>query len=261
MDRATQGIALLTSVLMNKLSGFFTLDEEIEGIFREICNDVCEFKAGHTLVRQGGDYSSIYLVDRGWAVRARYLPNGTRQIVNVGIPGDFLAMNALLFRSSDFELSCKTDLVAYRFSAEKLGSALTRHAILSSALFWVNAHEESLLAERIVSLGRRSARERAAHILCEIISRLEIAGVGDVFRLFIPLSQTDFADILRISLVHMNKTLRRLEQDQIISFRNATLRVLDRERLEQEAGFDSGYVQFTRRTDANAWKPERLLRA
>ncbi|MEM1149176.1 MAG: Crp/Fnr family transcriptional regulator [Pseudomonadota bacterium] len=261
MDQTEKGTVLLTTVLLKKLSGFFAIDDQISLLFREICDDVCEFNPGDIIVRQGGDYSNIYLVDRGWAVRSRYLPNGTRQIVNVGMPGDFLAMNALLFRTSDFELACKTDVVAYRFSADRLGTALANQSVLSSALFWVNAHEESLLAERIVSLGRRTARERTAHILCELISRLEICGVDDISRLFIPLSQTDFADILGISLVHMNKTLRRLESDKIISFRNATLRVLDRQRLEIEAGFDSGYVQFTRRQDAKAWRPERALRA
>ncbi|MEM6941925.1 MAG: Crp/Fnr family transcriptional regulator [Pseudomonadota bacterium] len=251
----------MTQVLLRKLTGFFDIDEAVETLFSDLCTDVTEFDAGTVIVPQGGVYGDVYLIDTGWMVRSRTLQNGTRQIVNVAIPGDFAAMNALLFKTSDFELVCQTDVRTYRFSSDRLGQALAQNAILSAALFWVNAHEESLLAERIVSLGRRSARQRTAHVICELVSRLEIAGVEDVTQLLIPLSQVDFADVLGISIVHMNKTLRSLERDQILTFRNATLRVQDRARLEAEAGFDDGYIQFTRRNDRNAWKPERSVRA
>ena len=134
-----------------------------------------------------------------------------------------------------------------------------RDAMLSAALFWVNAHEESLLAERIVSLGRRSARQRTAHVLCELISRLEIIGIDDAEKFVVPISQEEFADVLGISVVHMNKTLRALGREGVISFRNALLLVRNRARLEQIAGFESGYLQFTRRTDRNAWRPGQLI--
>ena len=145
--------------------------------------------------------------------------------------------------------SCKNDVTAFRFRANDLGAAIARFPSLSAALFWANAHEESILAERIVSLGRRSARARTAHVLCEVIARLEIIGIEDPERLIVPISQDDFSDILGISIVHMNKTLRGLERDGVISFRNATLNVMDRARLEAEAGFESGYLHFTRRSD------------
>lgn len=254
-----RGLIELTDVLLKKISGFFHVNDEIKATFAEICDDLREFKAGTVIVPQGGDYSDVYLLDRGWVLRSRNMENGSRQIVNVVLPGDFVAMNALLFARSDFELSCKTDVAAYRLPSDKLGRALMSNSMLAAALFWVNAHEESLLAERIVSLGRRSARERTAHVLCEMISRLEITGVPNIEQLVIPLSQEEFSDIIGISIVHMNKTLRRLERDGILSFRNNLLMVLDKAKLEEVAGFDGGYVQFTRRSDRNAWRPDQKI--
>ena len=248
----------MTNVLLKKLSGFFDIDDGIRGLIADLCKERCEFAAGTLLVPQGGDYTDVLLLEHGWVTRARHLENGSRQIVNFVIPGDFVAMNALLFRTSDFELKCKTAIQAYRIPISLLGETLKRNATLSSALFWVNAHEESLLAERIVSLGRRSARERTAHVLCEVMSRLEIAGVEDIGQFIVPLSQEDFADTLGISVVHMNKTLRALEREQILSFRKGVLRVLNRKKLEIEAGFDDGYIQFTRRNDRNAWKARAI---
>lgn len=260
MDAADEaGLIQLTEILLNKVSGFFDVTDEVKKTFAEICTDLEEFDAGTIIVPQGGDYGDVFLLDRGWVIRARNLENGARQIVNVALPGDFVAMNALLFATSDFELSCKTDIAAYRLPADRLGSALTRNAMLSAALFWVNAHEESLLAERIVSLGRRSARQRTAHVLCELMARLEIIGISDAEKFVIPISQEEFSDILGISVVHMNKTLRAFEREGIISFRNALLLVRDRMKLEQAAGFESGYLQFTRRTDRNAWRPGQLI--
>lgn len=253
------GLVTLTEVLLKKISGFFDVDDEVSSTFLEICDDLQEFDAGTVLVPQGGNYGDVYLLQQGWVMRSRYMENGSRQIVNLVLPGDFVAMNALLFASSDFELKCKTAITAFRLPAEKLGNALMRNTMLSAALFWVNAHEESLLAERIVSLGRRSARERTAHVLCELIARLEITGVDDIKQLMIPMSQEEFSDILGISIVHMNKTLRAFERDEILSFRNSTLLILDKARLEFEAGFDSGYIQFTRRQDRNAWRPGKLV--
>ncbi len=260
MDIAEEaGLIQLTEILLKKISGFFDVTDEVKSTFAEICTDLQEFDAGTVIVSQGGDYGDIFLLERGWVVRSRSLENGARQIVNLALPGDFVAMNALLFATSDFELSCKTDIAAFRLPADRLGNALMRDSMLSAALFWVNAHEESLLAERIVSLGRRSARQRTAHVLCELMARLEIIGITDPEKFVIPMSQEDFADILGISVVHMNKTLRAFERDGVISFRNALLLVLNRTRLEQAAGFESGYLQFTRRSDRHAWRPGRLM--
>ncbi len=249
-EKEHEGLARVTRAVLKKLSGYFGVDDEVIRIFDDICRERVEFAADSVIVAQGGDYGDVYLVDSGWVVRARLMDTGARQIVNLALPGDFVALNALLFSQSDFELSCKTDVSAYRFSGDLLGEAISRRPSLSAALFWANTHEESMLAERIVSLGRRSARARAAHVLCEIIARMEIIGIEDAERLIVPMSQEDFADVLGISIVHMNKTLRGLERDGVIAFRNAILAVMDRDRLEAEAGFEAGYLHFTRRADA-----------
>lgn len=248
-------LAQMTRAILRKLGGYFDVTDEIGAIFDEVCTELVDFDASTVIVAQGGRYGDVFLVDSGWVMRARHLESGARQIVNLALPGDFVAMNALLFATSDFELRCKTDVRAFRFSSARLGTALARDPRLGTALIWANAYEESMLAERIVSLGRRSARARTAHVLCEIVSRLEIIGVDEVEKMIVPISQEEFADILGISVVHVNKTLRGLERDGVLSFRNAVLTIMDRRKLEFEAGFEKGYLHFTRRDDRNAWRP------
>ncbi len=235
--------------LGNKLSGFFAGTDALSQLWPELGGEIVEFAAGERIVGQEEPYGPIYVIESGWVTRARLMEDGSRQIVSVAVAGDMIALNALLFRQSDYEHRCKTAVGAFQLDPERLLAALSRHPRLASALFWVSAHEESILAERIVSLGRRATKTRAAHVLCEFIARLDMIGTPDSGQFAIPLSQDDFADILGVSLVHVNRCLRALARDGVVSFRHGVLLVHDRPRLEHIAGFDSGYLHFTRRRD------------
>jgi CRP-like cAMP-binding protein len=232
--------------LVRKLSGFFTPSERTAKDLVKLCSEVRSFAPKERVVTTGERYRGIYLVQNGWALRSRLLENGARQIVNVAMAGDILCLNAMIFEYSDFDIVAKTNLTARLIEPEVLRGVLGRDPDLAAAIFWVSAHEESILAERIVSLGRRSVRVRTAHVLCEFISRLEIMGEKRAEEMLIPLTQEDFADILGTSLVHTNKTLRSLDRDGIIQFRQGLLRIIDRRRLERTAGFERGYLHFTR---------------
>lgn len=236
----------MVEALVRKLSGFFQLSEPTALDLVKLCSETRIFAPKERIAESGETYRGIYLVQNGWALRSRVLENGTRQIVNVAIPGDFLGLNAMIFEHSDFDIFAKTEINAYFIHKEQLRDVLGRDPELAAAIFWVTAHEESILAERIVSLGRRSVRVRTAHVLCEFISRLEIIEPDHADALLIPLTQEDFADILGTSLVHTNKTLRSLHRDGIIQFRQGLLRINDRQELERTAGFERGYLHFTR---------------
>ena len=232
--------------LVRKLSGFIVLNDATAHGLVKLCSETRVFAPKERIAMVGGAYRGIYLVRNGWALRSRLLENGARQIVSVAMPGDFLGLNAMIFENSDFDIIAKTEVTANLIDRETLRAVLGHDPHLAAAIFWVTAREESILAERIVSLGRRSVRERTAHVLCEFISRLEIIDERHANEILIPLTQEDFADILGTSLVHTNKTLRALDRDRIIQFRQGLLRIIDRPELERTAGFDQGYLHFTR---------------
>lgn len=236
----------MVEALTRKLSSFFSPSEATAEDLLGLCSEVRVFAPRERIAETAERYGGIYLIRNGWALRSRILETGARQIVNVAVAGDFLCLNAMIFEMSDFDIVAKTQVEAYVIHAETIRRVLGRDPRLAAAIFWVTAHEESVLAERIVSLGRRSVRARTAHVLCEFIARLEIIEPGIANEILIPLTQEDFADILGTSLVHTNKTLRALDRDGIIQFRQGMLRVSDRRRLERTAGFDNGYLHFTR---------------
>ena len=90
---------------------------------------------------------------------------------------------------------------------------------LAAAIAWTMGQEDSILAERVVSLGRRDSLEKLAHALCELEARLSAIGLMRGKTIELPLNQEDFADILGISVIHVNRTFRRLSEEKTAEYR------------------------------------------
>jgi CRP-like cAMP-binding protein len=236
--------------LVAKLKGHFPVGHELRQDLEALVRERITYETGDTIIRTGDRFTGLYLVDDGWALRARYLPGGSRQIVNFALPGDFLNFTSLMFQKSEYDLVARTPLALWKLQAKNFREMMARHPGLAEALVWSNAHEEMLLAERVVSLGRRDATQRLAHVLCEIVARLELIQrhKGDV--LYLPLLQDDFADILGLSVIHIVRVFNRLEQMRAVEYRSRKVKLIDLEKLKQIAGFEGDYVHFSMRKDA-----------
>jgi CRP-like cAMP-binding protein len=205
--------------------------------------------AGESLLRAGDRFTGLFIVEDGWMFRVRHMQGGGRQIVSLALPGDFLGFDGLMFERSQFDLTAKTDVTLSGLETESFRTMMSRHPGLAEALVWANAHEEALLAERVVSLGRRDATQRLAHVLCEIVARLELIErhAGDILSL--PLIQEDFADILGISVIHVLRTFKRLAELGAVEYRSRKLVLLDTGKLKRIAGFEDEYLHFSHRPD------------
>jgi CRP-like cAMP-binding protein len=115
---------------------------------------------------------------------------------------------------------------------------------LAAAVAWTQGQEESILAERVVSLGRRDSLEKLAHALCELEARLSAIGLMRGRTIELPLNQEDFADILGISVIHVNRTFRKLSEEKIAEYRKGAIDLLDKERLAQLSSFDPDYLHL-----------------
>jgi CRP-like cAMP-binding protein len=112
--------------------------------------------------------------------------------------------------------------------------ALWRDTMLDAALY----------RQWLINLGRRAADQRIAHLLCEIWTRLQAIGRAQDAAYEVPITQSDLADAVGFSLVHVNKSLRRLREEGLITFRTNQVRVHDWDRLRLVAGFDPSYLQL-----------------
>jgi CRP-like cAMP-binding protein len=150
----------------------------------------------------------------------------------------------MLFKTSSFDLTARTPVSVFRIEAPPNGELFEKYPGLAAAIAWTMGQEESMLAERVVSLGRRDSLEKLAHALCELEARLSAIGQMNGRTIELPLNQEDFADILGISVIHVNRTFRRLSEDGIAEYRKGQIELLDRGKLAQLASFDPAYLHL-----------------
>jgi len=195
-------------------------------------------KAGSTILTQGLRSDAIYTVLRGWGYRAKTLDDGRLQILNFIMPGDLIGLQGAVLEEMGHSVDASSDMVLCVFDRQKLWSLFSQFPSLAYDLTWLASREEQLLDEHLITLGRRSAMERIAHVLVLVHDRAAETGAAPLGRMPFPFSQQQLADTLGLSLVHTNKTLRKLTDRGVIEWRDRTCQLLDREALCEIAKYD-----------------------
>jgi CRP-like cAMP-binding protein len=211
---------------------------------RMLTRDRVEVGAGRYIAKEGTRCGVVYLVESGWVFRSRTMSAGQRQIINYAIAGDLLCADSVMFGASGFDLIARTPVSLFRIDVPTHAALIERYRGLAASLAWTAGQEESVLAERVVSLGRRDSLQKLAHALCELSERLSVIGKMSVDIIEAPLNQEDFADLLGISVIHVNRTFRKLSEENIAEYRKGRIELLDRKRLAEIAVFNRAYLHF-----------------
>jgi CRP/FNR family transcriptional regulator len=194
-----------------------------------------DVRAGETILSQGEASDHLFTMLSGWAFRYKLLPDGRRQILNFALPGDLIGLQGAAFDKMEHSVEALTPSVLCVFPREKLWSLYERYSSLAFDVTWLAAREECMLGEHLLSVGRRSALERVAFLLLHLYLRAQRAGLGHGKSAPFPLTQQHLADALGLSLVHTNKTLRRLRRTNAFAWTNGDFQLLDEEKLAQLA--------------------------
>jgi CRP-like cAMP-binding protein len=187
--------------------------------------------AGETLIHEGQGDTRLFTLLEGWAYRFKTLSDGRRQILNFLLAGDFIGVQQ---KMSDAAAHGVVTLTAARFCVFDRDALWELHRNQPSMGFnitWLTAHEESLVDDNLLSIGRRSAEERVATTLILLYKRAAaLREPGDAQRAAgvpFPLTQQHLADALGLSLAHTNKTLRKLERRGLYRIDEGRLTLLD----------------------------------
>jgi CRP-like cAMP-binding protein len=129
---------------------------------------------------------------------------------------------------------------------------IANHPRIGAGLWWSLMQEEAMLRERIVALGRRSARGRVAYLLCELVWRQRAIGIAEGHAIRLPFTQTDLADMLGLTAVHTNRVLQRFRRGELITLEHRRLTLLDLGRLQAISGLSPDYLKL------NSTPPEVL---
>lgn len=194
--------------------------------------------SGMSIIVEGEQHPQLYTVLSGWGFRYKILEDGRRQILNYIMPGDMVGLQGNLMTEMQHSVEALTHMTLCLFEREKLPSLFRKHPSLAYDITWIAAREESILDEHLLSIGRRSALERAAYLLAFLDVRAKATNDGQSERPFtLPLTQQHVADTLGLSLVHTNKTLRKLSDLSLVRWLDRGCEVLNAEGLYQVAGW------------------------
>lgn len=200
------------------------------------------FVAGRDLVHQGQSDQAAYILMSGWACSYKLLQDGERQIVDFQIPGDFLGLRSVLLHISDHSIEPVTDIEVTEVLVSDLLEAFSKTPRLAMAVLWAASRDEAMVVEHLVDIGRRDAAERMAHFLLELGARLSLIGKGSREGYACPLTQYLLADALGLSAVHVNRVLRQLREQKLVTFRDGQVTFDDYPRLAEFAKFDPTYL-------------------
>jgi CRP-like cAMP-binding protein len=200
--------------------------------------DELHVDAGVSFLREGARSDHLYTVLSGWAFRYKMLDDGRRQILNFALPGDMVGLQGALMNEMEHSVEALTPLTLCVFPRLKLYDLYSRFPSLAFDITWMAAREEQLIDEHLVSLGRRTALERTAFLLLNLFARGKEVGLAKDDIIQLPFTQQHLADVLGMSLVHTNKTLKRLLASQAIRWRGRVFEMLDRPAFAAFAGDD-----------------------
>lgn len=202
------------------------------------------YPAGKEIVVEGEIVDSVFVIETGWAIRFRILEDGRRQILNFMLPGDCFDLMAVNHARSDHNVSSASEVTLRRIKADVFLKTVASNPRLASSFWWAAIQEEAVLREQIVRVGRRSARERTAHLILELNRRVStITGRLEDYLSF-PVAQALLADALGLSIVHVSRTLTRLKSEGYIRVDNKGIEILRREAMAEMCDFDSRYLHL-----------------
>ncbi|QDC01032.1 Crp/Fnr family transcriptional regulator [Mesorhizobium sp. 8] len=193
---------------------------------------------GATVLVEGSHSAHLYTVLSGWAFRYKLLSDGRRQILNYTMPGDLIGLQGSVMGEMQHSVEALSPMLLCVFERGELHDLYRNYPELAYDITWLASREERMLDENLLSVGRRSALERCAYLIAFICARAD--GVGLIARkpVAIPITQQHVADTLGLSLVHTNKTIRKLAARGLVRWRDGGCEVLDVDGLKELAHWE-----------------------
>lgn len=229
--------------LFMKLERYEPLSNEEKAFFAGAVARVLDYLPGQNIVEEGSQPPESTVVLAGFAGRFKSLPEGTRQILAFHIPGDCCDLHSFLLARMDHGIEALSKCVVAKVPHEAIAEVIERFPRLTRTLWWDTAIDAAIHREWMVSMGRRSAYEQIAHLLCEMYVRLRFVGLVDNGGFELPINQEQLGDAFGLSSVHVNRMLQALRRANLIVSAGRRITIPDLPALKEAAGFDPIYLE------------------
>ena len=197
------------------------------------------------LAREGEQPSRCGVLVTGFAYRQKITRTGARQIISIHIPGDAVDFQNLYLDVADHSVQLLTRSKIAFVPREALQELVRNNPRIGTAIFVNSLIEASIFREWVVNVGRRMARERVAHLLCELGARLDAMGLADEYGYNLPMTQEELADAVGLTPVHVSRTLKDLAADGLIVRNKRSIAFPDWGAIREAGDFYDRYLHLS----------------
>jgi CRP-like cAMP-binding protein len=236
--------------LIRKLESIADLTTEEAEALRRLPMSIRRAAAGSEVVRAGDRPSESCLVVEGFLCRYKLLPNGARQIMSFHVPGDLPDLQCLHLGLMDHSLGTLTASTLAFIPHPALLELTRRYPGITDALWRDTLIDGAIFREWLTGVGRRTAGQRIAHLMCEVYLKMKAVGLARGNGCAFPISQAELSDALGLSPVHTNRVLQDLRRRGLIVFQSKFLSIPDWDALQAAAMFDPSYLHLDRKDAA-----------
>ncbi|MEL6563854.1 MAG: Crp/Fnr family transcriptional regulator [Pseudomonadota bacterium] len=220
---------------LRKLEAFHEMTASEIAFMERFKTGELEAQPGTEIMAQGQSSTHLFTCLRGMGLRFKILRDGRRQVIGFVLPGDFIGLQAGVMSEMCHSVEASTPMRLCTFNRSELWSLFTSHPLRAYDLTRIAATEEVFLGEALAAVGQMDARAKVAWALHRFYTRLVAVNLGSRNSVPLPYRQQDIADAMGLSLVHTNKTLARLREDQIATWSESQLTVHNLDRLAELA--------------------------
>lgn len=228
--------------LIRKLHRLAPIDEADERAIRALPLTIEKVPRARHLIRDGDEADRCCMLVTGYACRHKTTSAGGRQIVSFHVPGDILDLQHLMLGRADHNVQTITEATVAWTPCAALKTLARQRPIVGEAMWRDTLIDASIFREWVLNVGRRDAKSRIAHMLCEFAARQRAAGLAEADRFVLPMTQEDIADATGLTPVHVNRMLQLLGEEGVISRDLRRVAIADWERMRQVADFDPAYL-------------------
>lgn len=241
----------LANAFIRKLEGYAPLSQADRDWLVAASSNTQKVDADIDLIREGDAPENVYLIMEGLACRYKLSPEGRRQIFAYLVPGDFCDLHIALLDTMDHSIATLAPCSVVKIPKETILKLTEERPALTRAFWWCSLVDEAVLREWVVNVGSRQAEQRIAHLFCELHVRLKAIGRTIDGSFVLPITQTKLADTVGLSDVHVNRSLKQLREQGLVTFRDDLVKVPDMEKLKAFAGFNPNYLHLTSRSQSS----------
>ena len=216
---------------LHKKDAFVTMTREELEFMQKFKVGELSVDPGTTILMQGSNSPQLYTVLSGMGIRHKSLDNGERQVINFVFPGDFMGLQAGMLGEMGHSVEARTHMRMCVFNRSDFWTFFRSNPSRAFDITWLAAIEEHFLGETLATVGQRTALQAVSWAMLKFFERGMGLGLVTNNTMTLPFTQRDLADALGLSLVHTNKTLAKLRDQQLASWSDQVLQVNDLDKL------------------------------